>query len=122
MKSLLMFHGGIRSAKKTLVDGEEHTLYFKAKTPAEITAFVGSQQRLKDNEEGDKLRQKQRAEFIASSMCDEDGKLEFTVEEAMLIPATLKPELCQMILVESNTPGESGKRLPPEEKTGTGES
>lgn len=122
MKSLLMFHGGIRTATKTLIDGEEHVLYFKAKTPAEVAAYVGAERRVPDTAEGDNLRQKTRAIFIATSMCDVEGVLMFTAQEAELIPATLKPELCNMILEGSNTPGESGKFSPPREKSGTGTS
>jgi len=32
-----------------------------------------------------------------------------TEDEAKLIPATLKPELCNMILIGSNEIGEAGK-------------
>lgn len=122
MKNLLMVYSGIRSAEKTLVDGEVHTLYFKAKTPADVAAFTGAERRIENTEAGDQLRELVRAEFIAKSLCNEDGTLMFTVEEAKLIPATLKPELCQMILVGSNVPGESGKASPPREKSGSGTS
>jgi hypothetical protein len=108
-KSLLMFRGGVRSAKKELADGQEHTLYYLAKTPNEIAVFLGAQSRFTNDEKGDLARQKMRAEFIASSLCDEEGAPLMTKDEAMLIPATLKPELCELIVVGSNNIGDAGK-------------
>lgn len=108
-KSLLLFSAGIRAVKKTLVDGNEHTLHFRVKTPQEITMFLGSERRYAEDYEGDLMRDKKRAEFITSSMCDEAGDPLLTLEQAMQIPSTLKPELCQMIVTGSNTPGTTGK-------------
>ena len=108
-KALLMFHGGVRSAVKTLSDGKEHTLHFRAKTPSEVALFLGGERRYSDDEAGDKLRERKRAEFIAGALCDEAGAALMTSEEATLIPATLKPELCQMIVQSSNDLGEAGK-------------
>lgn len=121
-KSLLMFHGGVRSAVRKLADGNEHTLHFKAKTPSEVTAFLGAERRFTDDAAGDKARDKHRAAFICASLCDESGELLMTEAEAMLIPATLKPQLCQMVVDESNQPGEAGKGSPPGESSGSGTS
>lgn len=108
-KALLMFRGGVRSAVKKLSDGQEHTLYYRAKTPDEIAVFLGSQSRFTNDEAGDLARQKTRAKFIASSLCDEAGAPLLTEADAALIPATLKPELCEMIVVGSNEIGDVGK-------------
>jgi hypothetical protein len=108
-KALLMFRGGVRSAKRKLADGNEHSLHFKAKTPNEIALFLGSQNRISDDEAGDIARQDLRAKFIATSLCHEDGSLLMTEDEAKLIPATLKPQLCEMILLGSNEIGDAGK-------------
>ena len=107
-KSLLMFRGGVRTATKKLADGQEHTLYYKAKTPNEISVFLGGQQRFPDDEAGDLARQVSRAKFIASSLCNEDGTPLMTESEAQLIPTTLKPQLCEMIVLGSNEIGEAG--------------
>lgn len=104
-----MARGGILSAKKTLSDGNEHTIYFRAKTPAEVVAFSGAERRYADDDKGDLAREKARAKFIAESLCDEAGAPLLTEAEAMQIPATLKPELCGMVLTGSNAPGEAGK-------------
>ncbi len=108
-KSLLMFRGGIRTATKKLADGNEHQLHYKAKTPDEIAVFLGAQGRFTQDEAGDLARQRTRAKFIASSLCNEDGTPLMTEAEAMLIPATLKPELCELIVVGSNEIGDAGK-------------
>jgi hypothetical protein len=108
-KALLMYRGGVRSAVKKLADGEDHTLFYKAKTPDEIAVFLGAQGRFTNDEAGDLARQKMRAEFIATSMCTEDGTPLMTKAEALLIPATLKPELCELIVRGSNDIGEAGK-------------
>ncbi len=108
-KSLLMARGGIRSAKKTLDDGNEHTLHFKAKTPNEIATYSGAERRIPETAAGDLLREKMRAEFIAGSLCDETGAALMTVDEALLVPATLKPELCHMILLGSSETTDAGK-------------
>lgn len=108
-KSLLMFRSGVRSAVKKLADGQDHTLYYKAKTPDEIALFLGAQNRVSDDEAGDIARQRTRAKFIATSLCNEDGTLLMTEAEANLIPATLKPELCTLIITGSNDIGDAGK-------------
>jgi hypothetical protein len=109
MKELLLFRGGVRSDKKTLSDGNEHTLYYKARTPTEVALFVGAERRYAETEAGDLMREKTRAKFIAASLCDEGGSPLLTEDEALLIPATLKPEICWMVIGGSNTAGEAGK-------------
>lgn len=108
-KSLLMFRGGVRSVSKKLADGEEHMLFYKAKTPNEIAVFLGAQGRFTQDEAGDLARQKTRAKFIAESLCNEDGSPLMTEAEAQMIPATLKPELCELIVTGSNEIGDAGK-------------
>lgn len=108
-KNLLLFRGGVRSVTKTLADGQEHTFHYKAKTPDEIALFLGAQSRVPDDEKGDLLRQNLRAKFIASSLCEEGGEPLMTEAEAKMIPATLKPELCALILHGSNEVGDAGK-------------
>jgi hypothetical protein len=121
-KSLLLFRGGVRSAVKRLADGADHTLYYKARTPDEIAVFLGAQQRITPDAAGDLERQRQRAAFIAASMCTETGEPLLTEDEARQIPATLKPELCEMIVVGSNEVGALGKALPPGASDGSGTS
>jgi len=104
-----LFRGGVRSATKTLADGKEHTLYYKARTPNEVAVFVGAQQRFAGDEAGDLARQDHRARFIADSLCHEDGSPLMTEDEAKLIPATLKPEICEMVVRGSNEIGDAGK-------------
>jgi hypothetical protein len=108
-KALLLFRGGVRSVTKTLADGNEHVLHYKAKTPNEIALYVGAEGRYTNDAAGDLARQKARAEFIASSLCNEDGSPLLTADEAMNIPATLKPELCGLIVKGSNEIGDAGK-------------
>lgn len=108
-KGLLLFRGGVRSAKKKLADGNEHALFFRAKTPNEIALYVGAMGRITNDEAGDIARQTIRARFIATSLCHEDGSALLTEAEAELVPATLKPELCQMIMEGSNDLGDAGK-------------
>jgi hypothetical protein len=108
MKALLMARGGVLSAKKKLSDGQEHTLYFKAKTPDEIATFLGAERRYTADEAGDLAREKRRAEFIASSLCDEGGAVLMTLEEARQIPTLLKPEICALIFEGSSNPGDAG--------------
>ena len=108
-KSLLMFRGGVKSAKKKLSDGNEHELHFLARTPDEIALYLGAEQRVSDDVAGDVARQLLRARFIAASLCYPDGSLLMSLEEAQAVPATLKPELCQMIVFGSNSIGEAGK-------------
>lgn len=107
-KALLMFRGGVRSAVRKFADGQEHTLHYLAKTPDEIAVFLGAQSRFSNDEAGDLGRQKSRAKFIASSLCDESGTPLMTDAEAALIPATFKPELCEMIITGSSEVGELG--------------
>lgn len=109
-KSLLLFRGGVRSTVKKLSDGQEHTLYYKARTPNELAAYLGAERRgFGDNKEGDIQRQKMRAQFIAESLCNEDGTTLLTVAEAELIPNTLKPEICQFIVEGSEELGDTKK-------------
>ncbi len=108
-KELLMFRGGVRSVSKTLADGNEHTLYYKARTPNELAAHLGAETALKEDEAGSVARQKLRAKFIATSMCTESGDPLMSQAEAELVPGTLKAELVALILSGSNEAGEAGK-------------
>lgn len=118
-KSLLMFRGGVRSAVKKLATGElneigepitqEHTLYYKAKTPNELAAHFGAEGAFAADEAGSVARQKHRARFIASSMCDESGEPLMTVAEAEMILGSLKAEIVNMIVIGSNEAGDAGK-------------
>jgi hypothetical protein len=121
-KSLLMYRGGVRSVVRTLSDGKEHTLYYKAKTPNELAAYFGALAVLEPGEQGSVARQKQNAKLIANSLCDEEGAPLMTLAEAELIPATLKREICDFITIGSSEAGVSGNDLPPREKTGSGTS
>lgn len=107
-KSLLMYRGGVLSVVRKLVDGQDHTLHYKAKTPNEMAAYFGAQQVLEPGEVGAVARQKLHAKFIAESLCDPEGVLLMTPAEAELIPAALKSEICDFILVGSNKTGVSG--------------
>jgi hypothetical protein len=119
MKSLLMFRGGVRSATKALNTGkvdaegkpvtEEHTLYYKARTPNELAAHFGAESAFTNDEAGSVARQKHRAKFIAASMCDEAGQSLMTTAEAELILGSLKAEIVNMIVVGSNESGDAGK-------------
>jgi hypothetical protein len=94
-----MARGGVCTADRKLADGEEHTLHFKAKTPTEVALFSAAESRWQNTgDEAVKEREKRRAAFIASSLCDESGALLMTEAEAEQIPASLRPELCSMIL------------------------
>jgi hypothetical protein len=108
-KALLLFRPGIRSFKKKLVDGQEHTMFYRAKTPDEIALYVGAMNRVSEDEAGDIARQTLRARFIATALCNEDGSPLMSEEEARLIPSTLKPELCTAIMEGSNEIGDLGK-------------
>lgn len=108
-KSLLMFRGGVRSAKKTLADGQEHTLYYKARTPNELAAYFGAESSFANDAEGNVARQKARAKFIASSLCTEDGEPLMTLAEAEMVLGSLKAEICNMIVAGSNDAGDAGK-------------
>lgn len=107
-KSLLLFRGGVRSTTKKLADGNEHAIHYKAKTPDEIATFLGAERRYTQDEAGDLAREKRRAEFIASSLCDEGGQPLMTADEARGIPNTLKPELCALIVDGSNKTSDAG--------------
>jgi hypothetical protein len=109
LKALLMFRGGVRSVSKTLADGQEHELFYRARTPNELAAHFGAENVLKDDAAGAVERQKMRARFIASSMCDEKGDPLMTVKEAEDIPGGLKAELLALIVAGSNEIGEAGK-------------
>lgn len=123
MKSLLMFRGGVRSVEKELATGatkitedgktvpvtEKHKLYYKAKTPNELAAHFGAEGAFTNDEAGAVARQKHRARFIASSMCDEAGETLMTVQEAEMILGTLKAEIVNMIVTGSNESGDAGK-------------
>ena len=105
-----MYRGGVRSFRRTLADGKEHDLYYKARMPNELAAHFGAMSALKeDNEKDTVARQKLIARFIADSMCDADGKPLMTLSEAELIPAPLKIELRAAILEGSSEAGEAGK-------------
>lgn len=104
-KALLLFRGGVRSVVRTLADGAEHTLHYKARTPNELAAYFGAEASYGDNEKDNVARQKTRARFIAESLCNEDGTPLLTVAEAELVPGTLKAEICQFIIAGSNEAG-----------------
>lgn len=110
-KSLLMYRAGVRSTKKTLADGQEHELHYKAATPSAVALFVAANTRAngKTDDESVAAWHKRQAEFIAAHLCNEDGTPLMTVAEAELVPATLKPELCWLIVQGSNEAGEAGK-------------
>lgn len=98
-----MSRGGILSAEKTLGDGKEHRLFFRAKTPMEVSVFSGAELRWQNTgDEAMREREKRRAAFIASSLCDESGSPLMSEEEALQIPSTLKPELCSMVIKGSS--------------------
>ena len=121
-KSLIMFRGGVRSITKKLSDGKEHQIFYKARTPNEIASYLGAESRIPNDEKGDILRQEIRANFIADSLCNEDGSLLMTHADALMIPGTLKPEICAFIVTGSNDIGEAGNDSPPKDKTGSGTS
>lgn len=107
-KSLLMYRGGVRSVVKRLADGNEHTLYYKAKTPNELAAYYGAEAAFAEDEKGNVERQKFRARFIAGSLCTEAGEPLLTPAEAELITGTLKGEICAFIAIGSNEAGNAG--------------
>jgi hypothetical protein len=121
-KSLLMVRGGVRCVKKTLADGKEHDIFYKARTPNEIALYLGAESRVPNDENGDLMRQKSRAQFIADSLCNEDGSVLMSLDEALMVPATLKPELCRLIVQGSNEIGEAGNVSPPAGLSGSGTS
>lgn len=100
MKGLL-YVGGVRSFDIKL-SGKLHAVHFKTKSPAEIAAFAGAERRYPDNSDGDLLRERTRASFLATSICDEAGSLSFeSVDEAMNLPNVVKLELCNRVIAES---------------------
>jgi hypothetical protein len=107
-KSLLMYRGGVRSVVRKLVDGQDHTLHFKARTPNEMAAFFGSLDLIEKGPKGNVDRQKIQAAFIADALCNEDGTQLMTPADAELIPGSLKVEICAFITTESNKAGTSG--------------
>jgi hypothetical protein len=109
-KSLLLFRGGIRTITKTLADGQEHKLYYKARTPNELAHHFGAEEAFSKDADGQVARQKHRARFIADAMCNEDGTQFVTIAEAEKILGSLKAELCNLIIVGSNEiDSEAGK-------------
>lgn len=108
-KSLLMFRAGVRSVVKTLADGNEHTLYYRARTPNELAAHFGAESAFTQDADGNVARQKHRARFIAAALCDEAGEPLMTPAEAENITGQLKAEICAFIVEGSNQPGEAGK-------------
>lgn len=109
-KSLLMYRGGVRATQKTLADGKEHTLHFKARTPSEVAQYLAAEARFENTDVGVRAREKMRADFIADSLCTETGEPLMTASEALLIPATLKPEICMLVVQGSSELGtDAGK-------------
>lgn len=104
-KALLLYRGGVRSVVRTLADGAEHKLYYKARTPNELAVYFGAESSFGDDEKGNLARQKARARFIADSLCTESGEPLLTVAEAELVPGTLKAEICQFVIAGSNEAG-----------------
>ena len=109
-KALLMYRAGVRSVKRTLADGKEHEIFYKAATPTEIALLGAAHARLagKYDDDSAKAMQKLQAQFIADHLCNEDGSALMTVDEAMNIPTTLKPEICKFIVEGSNETGDLG--------------
>jgi hypothetical protein len=110
----LLARGGVRAFKLMLgtkAAPQERSIYFKAKSSQEIAVFLGAERRYPDNEQGDVLRERTRASFIATALCDEAGSLAFkSAEEAMALPNLVKLELCNSIVRESGrTDAELGK-------------
>lgn len=108
-KSALLYRGGVKSVQRKLVDGELHTLFYKARTPEELAAYFGAQQTFKEDEKGAVERQKHRAKFISESLVNEDGSPLLTYEEARGIPGTLKVEIVSFIIAGSNGELEEAK-------------
>ena len=106
---LMMFAGGIRTATRTLADGKEHKLFFKARDPEEIAVFLGEQSRFPDTKDGDLKRHRHRAKFIADSLTDEAGEPLLTPEAANKLLLTLRPQLVEMIVRGSEGVGDAGK-------------
>lgn len=107
-KNFLIPTGGIKSSPFKCLDGVERTVHVKCKTQDEIVGFAGSLMRLPDDEKGDLKRQRVRAEFIANGLCDETGEPLMTADEAYLIPAMTKVEICELIIKLSNDIGDAG--------------
>lgn len=79
-------------------------VHFYAKSPNEIAQYFGAQSRFDPTPEGDTARQDHRAEFIANSMVDDDGKTPmFTLAEAKLMPITMRPLFVNGIVEGSST-------------------
>lgn len=110
------FRSGVRSAERKM-DGQLVTLHFKAKTPNELALFMAAESRTKDAGDDASVlaREQHRAAFVASSLCDEAGKLIFTnAEQVQQVPPLMKMELAYMIVQESNkTDSALGKGLQP---------
>lgn len=128
--ALFTFRSGIREVKRKLGDGQEHSLYFKVKTPNELALYLGAEKRYPETAEGDLLREATRAEFVASSLCDEAGELLFASKaegkkaagkpDPQTIPPMMKMELAFMILTESNRSDAAvGKDSQPGETSGS---
>lgn len=112
--SALMAGDGVRSfVMKLGPNGKqvEKTIYFKSKSTEEIAVFLGAERRYPDNEQGDIARERTRAAFIATALCDENGSLAFgSTTEAMKLPIPVKLELVNCIVRESGkTDAELGK-------------
>lgn len=107
--ALLQFRSGIRSVKKTLADGQEHELHYKARTPAQLARYFGAEAAFTNDADGAEARHKHRSKFIAEAMCNESGEPLLTLAQAELVPGTLKSEMLAMIISGSNEIGDAGK-------------
>ena len=105
MKALLLARGGVRSFERTLADGEKHTLYYNARTPAEVAAARGAIIAGQDTEQGMVNVDRFLAKFLLDSMCNEDGTPLLTKAEASQIPNGLKMTLALSIVQGSEETG-----------------
>jgi hypothetical protein len=102
--SLFQFRGGVRSlGKKKLVDGNEYELFYKARTPSDVSGFRAGFSSFPDTEQGGIEREQFLTKFIAAAMCNEDGSALFTPQQAALVPDTLKTELALLIVRGSSS-------------------
>lgn len=107
-KSLLMYRGGVRSVTKQLADGNEHQIFYKARTPSEIAGFRGAVSSFASDEKGQVARDKYMGRFLSSALVNEDGSQLLTVAESDNVPDTLKLELCLLVIAGSTETGDAG--------------
>lgn len=104
--ALLQYRGGVRSlGKKKLADGNEHELFYIARTPAEVSVLYGklaAADKIEDVEKRVAMVNRLETQYIAASMCQDDGSPLLTEEQAAKVPLTLKRELRDLISLGSN--------------------